>query len=109
MRYAYRCDACRLTWDARDSHASARGDQEHHRDEHHRYARPDDQILQAPGSLDQLGSDVLDGIGVLLRLLVRALRSPGFRKATESDWLRQAALLLGTGVLVLLAIRHFTT
>ncbi|MET8747245.1 hypothetical protein [Streptomyces sp. NPDC004728] len=104
MRYAYRCDACRLTWDPRDDLRDAKADRKAHKYRDHGGARPDGQIIETPGPLDQLGSAAWAGAGAAARLIGRGLRSKGFREAMESEWFRQAGMLLGTGILILMVI-----
>ncbi|MFJ7489738.1 hypothetical protein ACIQZB_00505 [Streptomyces sp. NPDC097727] len=104
MRYAYRCDACRLTWDPRDDLHEARADRKAHMYRAHEGARPDGQIIETPGPLDQLGSAAWAGAAATARLIGRGLRSKGFREATESESFRQAGMLLGAGILILMVI-----
>ncbi|MFE3149128.1 hypothetical protein ACFXJ6_21140 [Streptomyces sp. NPDC059218] len=108
MRYAYRCDACRLTWDTRDDLHEAKADQKAHKYRDHGGARPDGQIIETPGIVDQLGSAVWAGVGAGARLIgrgvTRGLRSKSLREAMESESVRQAGTLLVTGVMILAVI-----
>ncbi|WP_326768627.1 hypothetical protein OG978_32550 [Streptomyces sp. NBC_01591] len=103
MRYTYRCDACRLTWDTHDDAWAAKADQKRHR-RTHKGATPDDQIIENPGPLNHLSEAAWAGLDVTARAIIRGLRSKGFREAMESEWFRQAGMLLGTGVLILMVI-----
>ncbi|MFF2964262.1 hypothetical protein ACFVT1_36465 [Streptomyces sp. NPDC057963] len=112
MRYTYRCDACRLTWDAHDDIYLARSDQKQHMYRAHEGARPDGQIIETPGPLDQLGSAawaVVSSVAQLIvRGVVRGIRSKSFREAQQTEWFRQAAMLLGGGVLLMVFVRWLT-
>ena len=108
MRYTYRCDVCRLTWDAHDDYRDAKADRKAHMHRAHEGARPDDQIIETPGPLDQLGSAAWAGASSAVRLIargaVRGLQSKSFREAQQTEAVRQAAMLLGGGILVLMVI-----
>ncbi|MFJ1695698.1 hypothetical protein ACIOHC_11190 [Streptomyces sp. NPDC088252] len=108
MRYTYRCEACRLTWDAHDDVYLARADQKQHKYQAHQGATPDGQIIETPGPLDQLGSAAWAGLEGTARLIIRGLRSKGFQEAQQTEWFRQAAMLLGGGVLILMVINWIT-
>ncbi|MCX5431889.1 hypothetical protein OHU11_30020 [Streptomyces sp. NBC_00257] len=112
MRYTYRCDACRLTWDARDDIYEAKADRKQHMHRAHEGARPDDQIIETPGPLDQLGSAAWACVSSAVRLIargaVRGLQSKGFREAQQTEAVRQASMLLGGGILILMLINWLT-
>ncbi|MFJ8855132.1 hypothetical protein [Streptomyces sp. NPDC102437] len=112
MRYTYRCDACRLTWDTRDELYDAEADREAHKYRDHGGARPDGQIIETPGPLDQLGSAAWAAASSVVRLVargvVRGLQSKSFREAQQTEAVRQAAMLLGGGILLLMVINWLT-
>ncbi|MFF4179659.1 hypothetical protein [Streptomyces sp. NPDC001750] len=108
MQYAYRCHNCRLTWDPRDDLRTAKADQKAHKYLVHAGVQPDGQIIETPGIVDQLGSAVWAGAAAGARLIgrgvARGLRSRGFREAMESEPVRQAGMLLVTGILIVAVI-----
>lgn len=108
MRYTYRCDTCRLTWDARDDIYDAKADRKQHMYRAHEGARPDDQIIETPGPLDLLGNAAWIAVSSVARIVARGvvhgLRSKSFREAQQSEAVRQAAILLGGGILLLMII-----
>ncbi|MGW3164809.1 hypothetical protein ACWC9Q_18435 [Streptomyces sp. NPDC001142] len=108
MRYTYRCDACRLTWDTRDELYDAQADQKAHKYQAHGGARPDGQIVETPGPLDELGSVVRAGAAGLTRGIYRGLTSKSLQKVSETEYFRQACMLLGSGLLILMVIRWLT-
>ncbi|MEV6102647.1 hypothetical protein [Nocardia sp. NPDC051981] len=112
MRYTYRCDVCRLTWDPRDDIYEAKADRKAHMYRAHDGARPDDQIIETPGPLDQLSGLVWDtaaaGARLIGRGIHRGLTSKTVRNMVETEYFRQAAMLLGGGVLILMVIRWLT-
>ncbi|MEU3220012.1 hypothetical protein [Streptomyces sp. NPDC006971] len=112
MRYTYRCDVCRLTWDPRDDIYEAKADRKAHMYRAHDGARPDDRIVEIPGPLDHLGSAAWAVISSVVRIVargvVRGLQSKSFREAQQTEAVRQAAMLLGGGILVLMVIRWLT-
>ncbi|MFF3730415.1 hypothetical protein ACFYXM_08880 [Streptomyces sp. NPDC002476] len=108
MRYTYRCDVCRLTWDARDDIYEAQADRKAHMYRAHEGARPDDQIISTPGPLDHLGKAAWAGAEGVARGIYRRLTSKTFRDMQQTEWFRQAAMLLGGGILLLMLIRWLT-
>ncbi|MER6607351.1 hypothetical protein ABT282_15915 [Streptomyces sp. NPDC000927] len=112
MRYTYRCDVCRLTWDVRDDYRDAQADQKAHMYRAHGGARPDGGIIEIPGPLDQLGSAAWDAAGAGARLIgrgiYRGLTSKTFRDMQQTEYFRQAAMLLGGGILILMIINWLT-
>ncbi|MFE2930641.1 hypothetical protein [Streptomyces sp. NPDC059278] len=112
MRYTYRCDVCRLTWDAHDDYRDAKADRKAHMYRAHHGARPDDQIIESPGPLDQMGSAAWEAASSvaqsIARVALRGLRSKGFREAQQTEWFRQACMLLGGGILLLMFINWLT-
>ncbi|MEU2134963.1 hypothetical protein [Streptomyces sp. NPDC018352] len=104
MRYTYRCDACRLTWDPRDDIYEAKADQKRHMYRAHEGARPDGQIIETPGLLDELGSAAWAGAAGLARGIYRGLTSKSVQKVSETKYFRQAGMLLGGGILLLMLI-----
>ncbi|MFJ2374987.1 hypothetical protein ACIOZL_19590 [Streptomyces sp. NPDC087769] len=108
MRYTYRCDACRLTWDTHDDVYLARADQKQHKYQAHQGATPDGQIIETPGPLDQLGSAAWAGAAGLARGVYRGLTSKSFQKVSETEYFRQAGMLLGGGILLLMLIHWIT-
>ncbi|MFF8716187.1 hypothetical protein ACF07T_32850 [Streptomyces sp. NPDC015184] len=108
MRYTYRCDACRLTWDTRDDPYEAEADRKAHMYQAHGGARPDGRVIETPGPLDELGGAARMAAAGLARGIYRGLTSKSVQKVSETEYFRQAAMLLGGGVLILMIIRWLT-
>ncbi|MFB7552964.1 hypothetical protein [Streptomyces sp. NPDC056154] len=70
----------------------------------HEGAKPDGQIIETAGPLDQLGSAAWAGATGLARGIYRGLTSRSLQKVSETEYFRQAGILLGTGVLILMVI-----
>ncbi|MFF4661975.1 hypothetical protein [Streptomyces sp. NPDC001282] len=108
MRYTYRCHTCRLTWDTRDDLYDAQADQNAHKYQAHGGARPDGQIIETPGPLDQLGGTARAAAAGLARGIYRGLTSKSMQKVSETEYFRQACMLLGSGLLILMIINWLT-
>ncbi|MFD4855114.1 hypothetical protein [Streptomyces atratus] len=108
MRYTYRCDACRLTWDEQSDFYLAEADRKKHRRRTHEGARPDDQIIETPGPLNHLSEAAWAGLEGAVRGIYRGLTSKAFKEMQQTEWFRQAGILLGTGVLILMIINWIT-
>ncbi|MFT2014620.1 hypothetical protein ACMA1D_02045 [Streptomyces sp. 796.1] len=89
MPYVYRCEACRASAPPRAWQDQARADRDEHRERAHHGLIPDDGITRTgPPAGPRPPSE-----------LWRAVRTVG-----STDYLRQAAVLLGAGVLVVMAL-----
>ncbi|TXS58321.1 hypothetical protein [Streptomyces sp. sk2.1] len=108
MRYTYRCHTCRLTWDTRDDLYDAQADQNAHKYQAHGGARPyyAAHLVERSWGFDDLA--VRAGAAGLARGVYRGLTSKSLQKVSETDYFRQAAMLLGGGILILVLIRWLT-